>query len=533
MHDPRSPSAPSAARSPTSSSAKGPDTGRAWLPGIGPGGKGSPQGRLSNDFLVKAPSLSGSKGGGSLSGMGEKFQANPVTGTASLSIPLAVTSGRTKAPAFLALSYDSGLGNGPFGLGWQLAIPAVRRKTDKKLPTYRDGRADAAGDVDTFVMSDFEDLVPWTGAGASRVETEGPHTYDVFRYRPRTEGAFARIERYRRQDDGDSHWRSRTRDNTLRIYGQSDDARLADPASPSRVFEWLLEEERDEFGHVLRIEYKRENTGTWSPPAQLWETGRTRDGHAAQFVFPKRAFWGNKSPDVPALGDATIADQFCFEAVFDYGEHDPSSPSPGEIQPWGLRPDPFSSYRAGFDVRCYRLCQRVLMFHRFTELGSPTLVRSTEFAFAGPSSSYSPEVAAVMISVQTRGWRWESGTPTTVTLPAVSFTYTEPVLGQTVELATGLDDLPQGLDTSRWQFVDLDGEGMDGLLCEQGSAWYWKRNEGGGRFAPARVLGSRPNVEMAGAQLADLQGDGRLDLLQERPGNSVSIGILNLRRRRG
>ena len=51
--------------------------------------------------------------------------------------------------------------------------------------------------------------------------------------------------------------------------------------------------------------------------------------------------------------------------------------------PWAVRPDPFSSHRAGFEVRTYRRCRRVLMFHRFDELGSePYLVRSTEFEYA-------------------------------------------------------------------------------------------------------------------------------------------------------
>ena len=34
-------------------------------------------------------------------------------------------------------------------------------------------------------------------------------------------------------------------------------------------------------------------------------------------------------------------------------------------------------------MRTYRLCRRVLMFHRFDELGDePCLVRSTEFEYA-------------------------------------------------------------------------------------------------------------------------------------------------------
>ena len=47
-----------------------------------------------------------------------------------------------------------------------------------------------------------------------------------------------------------------------------------------------------------------------------------------------------------------------------------------------MREDAFSTYRPGFEVRTYRLCRRVLMFHRIDELGpEPTLVRSTDFAY--------------------------------------------------------------------------------------------------------------------------------------------------------
>ena len=35
----------------------------------------------------------------------------------------------------------------------------------------------------------------------------------------------------------------------------------------------------------------------------------------------------------------------------------------------GSAADPFSSYRSGFEVRTYRLCQRVLMFHHFPRAG--------------------------------------------------------------------------------------------------------------------------------------------------------------------
>src|SRR5438132_447929 len=102
-----------------------------------------------------APSLSLPKGGGAIRGMGEKFAANPVTGTGAMTVPLATSPGRSGFGPQLALSYDSGAGNGPFGLGWSLSLPAITRKTDKGLPQYRD-----VEESDVFIISGAEDLVP-------------------------------------------------------------------------------------------------------------------------------------------------------------------------------------------------------------------------------------------------------------------------------------------------------------------------------------------------------------------------------------
>ena len=87
---------------------------------------------------VAAPSISLPKGGGAIRGMGEKFAANPVTGTGSMTVPIATSPGRSGFGPQLSLSYDSGAGNGPFGFGWSLSLPAITRKTDKGLPRYQD-----------------------------------------------------------------------------------------------------------------------------------------------------------------------------------------------------------------------------------------------------------------------------------------------------------------------------------------------------------------------------------------------------------
>ena len=86
-------------------------------------------------FAVAAPQVSLPKGGGAIRGIGEKFGANPVTGTGTMSVPIATSPGRSGFGPQLSLSYDSGAGNGPFGFGWNLSAPSITRKTDKGLPT--------------------------------------------------------------------------------------------------------------------------------------------------------------------------------------------------------------------------------------------------------------------------------------------------------------------------------------------------------------------------------------------------------------
>src|ERR1700756_1088423 len=89
-------------------------------------------------FFVSAPQISLPKGGGAIRGIGEKFSANPVTGTGSMSVPIFTSPGRSGFGPQLALSYDSGSGNGPYGFGWHDPLPVVSRTTDKRLPRYDD-----------------------------------------------------------------------------------------------------------------------------------------------------------------------------------------------------------------------------------------------------------------------------------------------------------------------------------------------------------------------------------------------------------
>jgi RHS repeat-associated protein len=504
------------------------DEGRAGgARGGAPAGQGRASGTAASGAESKAagflPALSLPKGGGAIRGMGEKFSTSPATGTGSLSVPIVTSPGRTGFELGLALSYDSGTGNGPFGLGWQLSTPSVTRKTDKGLPRYIEGE-----DPDVFVLSGAEDLVPVrVRAGASTcldVFERGGHR--VQRYRPRTEGLFARIERWTDTATGDVHWRAITRDNVLNIYGRSPLARIADPEDPGRVFSWLLEETRDDRGNLARYTYKAED-GAGVDPAQACESNHfeTRaDGsrffRGAAQRYVKRIQYGNRVPVMDRDAPAPTGDNdYLFEAVFDYGEHSEATPTPAEERPWPVRQDAFSSYRATFEVRTYRLCRRVLMFHRFAELGpTPCLVRSTDFTYdEGPALTYLAVVTQAGYKRAPGGSAYERDT-----LPPLELGYAKPTLHdepRTVD-AESLAAIPGGVPGAGAQWVDLDGEGIPGILVPTESAWLYKANQGHGRFAhpvPLRSIPSPAELSGGAQQLVDIEGNGRLDLVQYAP----------------
>ena len=60
-------------------------------------------------------------------------------------MPIALPSGRNGFQPQLNLVYSTGIGNGPFGLGWSLSIPGICRQTSKGIPRYDDS-------IDTFVF---------------------------------------------------------------------------------------------------------------------------------------------------------------------------------------------------------------------------------------------------------------------------------------------------------------------------------------------------------------------------------------------
>lgn len=243
------------------------------------------------------------------------------------------------------------------------------------MPKHQD-----AAESDVFILSGAEDLVPifkkdedgnWEhDAKGNMVFDEEPREgYMVRRYRPRIEGLFARIERWT-SDGGDVHWRSISKDNILTVYGRDEQSRIFDPEdeSKSRIFSWLICESYDDKGNAIVYIYEAENEKRIDL-SQANESHRFRTANR----YLKRIKYGNcdpllldenktsfRKPHIEQTDFSLV--NWMFQVVFDYDENHCEEPSEAEQhtiihasstagRTWPCRPDPFSMYRAGFEVR--------------------------------------------------------------------------------------------------------------------------------------------------------------------------------------
>lgn len=501
-------------------------------------------GIASDDKSAQAslPAISLPKGGGAIRGMGEKFGVNPATGTGSLTIPLASSPGRSAFGVQLSLSYDSGSGNGPFGFGWSISLPDIKRKTDKGLPRYLD-----SDDGDVFLLSGAEDLVPILDDDSKRItlpRTVHGIAYKIHLYRPRLEGLIARIERWMRVDNGVSHWRTITRDNVTTIFGLDRNSQIADSDDdPRRAFSYLISRSFDDKGNVIHYEYAVEDSAGVITAAAHEANRHNADRNRQRYL--KHIRYGNVLPYFPDWSEdgaeTPLPTDWHFHVVFDYGDHRANAPTPERnpaIDPvWPIRPDPFSVYRAGFEVRTYRRCERVLLFHQFEGqegFDEPSLVRSTDFRYSDEVSPTDPRnpIYTFLETITQIGYRRTDEGYEQRSTPPLEFFYSQPEINSDILTLTDEDsreNLPEGLDAGRFQWVDLDGEGLAGILTEQNGGWSYKRNlspinqvqlASGARvarasFGPPERIPSLPVPASLGGgqQLLDLTGEGRPELV--------------------
>ncbi|KAF3314498.1 hypothetical protein TWF173_004581 [Orbilia oligospora] len=490
---------------------------------------------------VDTAAFSSGKGGGALRSIDQKFEVNPSSGTLSLSLPLSLTKSRNDFHPELSLSYDSGTGNGPFGIGWNISMGSITRKTSSEIPRYDDS--------DIFLLSGLEDLVE-NGGKFSYSGALGK--YVVQRYQPKVQSdGKMRIEKFiSEEDENEVFWRTISPTNITSIYGRDTKSRISDGAQggAGRIFTWLLCEVYDPSGNAMLFTYKPEDgTGICEPGGILPVHEMNRDvGVRSRARYLKSIMYGNATParnvesESWEITTASTNDSWMFEVVFDYGEHNADIPTVNETsQHWKVRKDAFSSFSSGFEVRTYRLCRRILLFHHFPEKLLPLkdyLVHSYEFQYdETPANS-------LLRSFTASGHIWNKDIKSydSQSLAPFSFSYIKSPEPSSVQLGSMKPERLQTLlvnkPASHTRWIDLNGEGAPGLLIQLEGVWYYQRNENAVNlvttdsesesdseesyatsrqdFGPVRILNSYPTVgDFTTIQFEDLDGNGLQDLV--------------------
>ncbi len=478
----------------------------------------------TEQLRLTPPSLP--SGGGAISGLKGDIAAAGPDGAATLSIPLPLSRGRGYAPS-LALGYHSRSGNGPFGIGWGVNLPAISRRTTRGVPSY--------DDTDEYTGPDGEVLAPVLTV-SGKLETRMATTllgvnlaerFTVNAYRSRTETTFSRTEHWMPEgDSGTDFWVVYESDGQVQLLGRNPQARIVNPADASQTAVWLTESSVSPAGEQIYWQYRAEDE------TDCDKTEKTAHPDATVQRYPVAAWYGNKkaSRTLPGLADEPEDTDWLFILVMDYGERGNVAASetqwltPGSGK-WLCRQDCFSGYEYGFEVRTRRLCRQMLVFHRISSLSgeekendSPHLISCLQLEY-----NETPSVTTLK-RVQQVAYEPDG---TLRFLPPLTFdwqNFTPPEAGAADWQQR--DDLVNMNLHQPYQLVDLNGEGIAGILYQDGGAWWYRapaRQGGGGpdevTWEKATPLPSIPVLKEGGI-LADLNGDGYLEWMVTAPGAS-------------
>ena len=207
----------------------------------------------------------------------------------------------------VSLTYNSGNGNGPFGLGWSFSVPNITRKTAKGIPRYRDSE-----ESDVFLLTNEEDLVPIfkrdgqnvvinEQTGNPVIQEETRDGYVIRKYSQCVEHSFIRIERWTKiiaPGYDQIHWRTITPDNVTSLYGTNDNSRIYNHTlqdNDQSMYSWLIVEIYDMEDNAMIYQYKPENSDNVYPD-QLHELNRNFENRSSN-RYLKAIKYGNKTPN--------------------------------------------------------------------------------------------------------------------------------------------------------------------------------------------------------------------------------------------
>jgi RHS repeat-associated protein len=414
---------------------------------------------------VKPNVISLPSGAGSIEGLGESFEPQLNTGSATYGVSIALPPGRAGLQPSIRLSYDSNAGNGIGGLGWSIEFGSIKRQTDKGFPDY--------SDADTFLYQG-EELVPLNNAGRD--------------WRCENDRGFQRLRQIDSDRDGSMDaWEVTERNGIRHTFGRQrgaaaqwsvvENAGKAAASAFDRTYCWMLDSTTDLHGNEIHYEYLQ----------------------GAGVLYPARVFYSE-------LGGARHEVSFFYED----------------------RLDAFDDYRPAFSARLDKRLRRIEVRTQDQLVRAYGFAyEHGEGDLNQEQAASAAQVLDLGVSLLKRVTQYDRSGSDANYFPPLIFTYSglNPIRAEQRSL-TAIPELDLSDPAGRVQLADLDGDGLPDLYATlqsgAGVSQQAALNRGETRgddpprleFAPAQqVLGTSP-VDLAEPDTVvhDPKGKGLVDL---------------------
>jgi hypothetical protein len=375
-------------------------------------------------------------------------------GAATYTLPISVVPGTSGMEPKLAFTYNSQAGNGMLGAGWSLSGLSAITRCPRTMA--QDG---VRGGV-TFTSSDRFCL-----DGQRLVLVSGTYGSDGAVYRTELE-SFSKIVSYGTAGSGPAWFKVWTKAGVTFEYGNTADSRIEAQGTAS-VRAWAINKTSDAKGNYLAFSYNEDAVNGDFSPSRI-----DYSGNAAAGLAPAQSV------------------QFEYEPRLD-------------VQPL---------YMAGSLIKSSTRLKAVAAYAGSTKV--------TEYRLAY-STATSPRYPLLLTITKCSG----SG----ACLNPVSFAWQTPAAAFGPEGNWGGRGAAYHPDVKGFQLADMNGDGLEDLVYETENGQIRVLFSTAGSFATDALWGVRTqsyNPEVMGFQLADVDGDGRPDVIYESSSTQLRV-LLN------
>jgi len=201
------------------------------------------------------------------------------TGAAIYSIKIQVSPGTSGMQPSLSLNYSSQTGNGLLGMGWSLGGLSVIHRCPQTLAQDNQIKAVNFSSTDRFCL-DGKRLVAVNGAyGANGTE-----------YRTEIE-SYSRIYSYGSAGNGPARFKVQTKSGQMISYGNTTDSRI-EAQGRADVMTWAIRQINDTAGNYIKFNYTEDNANGHFRINRIVYTGNTNSGTlpyaSVRFVYEPR-----------------------------------------------------------------------------------------------------------------------------------------------------------------------------------------------------------------------------------------------------